>query len=96
MDDGETLDMFDEEQGIWQAGVLAPLVFDTLFTAMLRVAAKCLTDDAAIMDSMVQLKRKKKRGKKKRGKAWAGKADGGGRGQEEEEAHTYVVGHAVR
>lgn len=79
--------MFDMEQGIWQACVIAPFVFNTLFTAMLRVTEKCLTADAAIMDSMVRLQPKKEHVEKKRRKAWASKAVGGGK-EEKEEAHT--------
>ena len=75
LDDGECLDMFDVEQGLRQVCVLAPLLFDIVFTAVLRVAGKRVTADAVIMDSTVQLQRKKKRGKK-RGRARAGRVDG--------------------
>ena len=55
------------------------------FTAVLRVAEKRFTADAVIMDSMVQLQRKKEKGGKRRGRARAGRADGQ---RKEEEAQT--------
>ena len=56
------------------------LLPNTSFTAVLRVAEKHFIADAAIMDRMVQLQRKKEKGEKKRGKARATRADGGGGG----------------
>ena len=40
LDDGEYLDKFDVRQGLRQGCVLAPLVFNMFFTAVLRVAMK--------------------------------------------------------
>ena len=55
LDDGECSDMFDVKQSLRQRWVLAALMFNILFTAVLRVAEKRFTADAGIMDSMVQL-----------------------------------------
>ena len=55
LDDGESLDMLEEGQGLRQGGVLAPLQFNMFFTVVLRVAEKRFIADTAIMDSMVQL-----------------------------------------
>ena len=45
--------------------MLAPLLFNTFFTAVPRVAKKRFLADAAITDNMVQLQRKAKGEKKK-------------------------------
>ena len=63
--------------------MLAPLLFNMFFTALLRVAEKRFLADAAITDNMVQLQRKKEKGEKK-GTSRTGKVDGR-RGKEEEE-----------
>ena len=81
LDDGECSDMFEVRQGLGQGCVLASMLFNMFFTAVLRVAEKRFIADAAIMDSIVQLQRKEK-GEKKRGKTQVGKVDSGG--QEEE------------
>ena len=65
------------------ACVLAPLLFNMFFTAVLRVAEKRFLADAAITDNMVQLQRKKEKGEKK-GTSRTDKVDGR-RGKEEEE-----------
>ena len=59
--------------------MLAPVLFNMFFTAVLSVAEKRFLADAAIMDNMVQLQRKKKKGEKK-GTSRTGKVDGWGRG----------------
>ena len=63
LDNGECSDKFDVGQGLRQRCVLAPLLFNMLFTAVLRVAEKRFLADAAITDSMVQRQRKEKREK---------------------------------
>ena len=82
LDDGECSDKFGVGQGLGQGCVLAPLLFGTLFTAVLRVAEKRFLADAAITDNMMQLQRKEK--SEKKGTSSTGKVDGRG-GKEEEE-----------
>ena len=82
LDDGECSNKFDVGQGLRQGCVLAPLLFNMFFTAVLRVAGKRFLADAAITDNMVQLQQKEK-GEKK-GTSRTGKVDGR-RGKEEEE-----------
>ena len=81
LDDGECADKFDVWQGLRQGCVLAPLLFNTFFTVVLRVAEKRFLADAAITDNMVQLQRKEK--DKKKGTSRTGKVDGR-RGKEKE------------
>ena len=82
LEDKKCLDKFDVGQGLRQGCVLAPLLFNMFFTAVLRVAEKCFLADAAITDNMVQLQRKEK-GEKK-GNSRTGKVDGrrGKKGEE--------------
>ena len=68
--------MFDVDQDLRQGCVLAPLLFNMFFTAVLRVGEKSFTADAVIMDSMVQLPREKEKVGKKKGRARAGRVDG--------------------
>ena len=54
--------------------MLAPVLFNILFTAVLRVAEKRVLADAAITDNMVQLQQKENSDKK--GTSRTGKIDG--------------------
>ena len=83
LDDGERSDKFDVGQGLRQECVLAPPLFNMLFTTVLRVAEKRFLVDAAITDNMVQLQRKKEKGEKK-DTSRTEQVDGR-RGKEEEE-----------
>ena len=79
--------MFDVEQGLRQGRVLAPLLFNIFFTAVLRVAENRFTADA-ISDSMQE---RRKRGKK-------GGEGTGRKSRQTEEGGSCpdVVGNAVR
>ena len=57
LDDGEFSDKFDVGQGLTQRCVLAPLLFNMIFPAVLQVAEKRFLADAATTDNMVQLQR---------------------------------------
>ena len=83
LDDRECSDKFDVGQGLRQGCVLAPLLFNMFFTAVLRVAENRFLADAAITDNMVLLQRKKEKGEKK-GISRTSKVDAR-RGKEEEE-----------
>ena len=91
LDDGECSDKFDMGQGLRQGCVIAPLLFNMFFTAVLRVAEERSLADAAITDNMVQLQRKEKGEKKGTSRRQSRRAKGeeGGGGAE-------IVGYAVR
>ena len=72
--------------------MLAPLLFNMICAAVLRVAEKRFLVDAAITNNMVQLQRKEE-GEKK-GTSRTGKVDGR-RGKEGDEVQR-IVGYAVR
>ena len=78
LDDGECSDKFDVGQSLSQGCVLAPLLFNMFFTAVLRVAEKRFLADAAITDNMVQLQRKENQ-RKRALRAQATSTGGGGR-----------------
>ena len=91
LDGGECSNKFDVGQSLRQGCVLAPLLFNMFFTAVLRMAEKRFLADATITDNMVQLQRKEKARKKAlhaQAKSTA-EGEGGGGGAEN-------VGHAVR
>ena len=92
VDDEECSDRCDIGQGLRQGCVLAPLLFNMVFTAVLRVAEKRFLANAVITDNMVQVQRKKENGEKK-GISRTGKVDGrGGEGG----GDAKIVGNAVR
>ena len=74
LDDGDCSDEFDVGQGLRQGSVLAPLLFNMFFTAVLRVAEKRFLADAAITNNMVQLQHNEEGEKKCTSRA--GKVDG--------------------
>ena len=66
-----------------QGCVIAPLLFNMFFTAVLRVAEKRFLTDAAIMDNMVRIQRKEKgekKGTSRTGKVHGRGEEGGGGG----------------
>ena len=83
LDDGKCSDTFGMEQSLRQGCVLALVLLNIFYTAVLRVAEKRFTADA-IMDSMVQLPRMKEEGGGKEGKTRTGRVDG----QKKEAAQT--------
>ena len=64
LDDGDCSDKFAVGQGLWQGCVLAPLLLNMFFTAVLPVAEKPFLADAAITNNMVQLQQKEEGEKK--------------------------------
>ena len=80
-------------QGLREGYVLAPLLFNTFYTAVLRVAEKRFLADASITDNMVQLQRKKKKGEKK-GTSRTGKIDGRRKKGEDVQRFLWVILHA--
>ena len=90
-DDGECSDKFGVGQGLRQGCVLALLLFNMFFTAVLRVAEKRFFEYASITDNMVQLQRKGKGDKKGTSRRQSRRAEGEGGGGGAE-----IVGYAVR
>ena len=70
-DDGEYSDWFGVGQGLREGCVLAPLLFDMFFTAVLRVAVDWFSASADVVKNMVYTKERDKKG------------GGGGRGRPE-------------
>ena len=70
LDDRVCLRWFAVEQGLRQGCVLAPLVFNIFFAAVINMASTCFKVDKGIMDTLVTLR--KKSGAGGRGEATAG------------------------
>ena len=81
---GECSEKFDVGQDLRQECVLAPLLLNMVFTAVLRVAEKYFLADAVITDNMVQIQRKERRRGGYKGKPRSGKVDRWGEKEEEE------------
>ena len=62
LDDRVCSGWFDVEQGLRQSCVLAPLLFNIFFAAVINVASTRLKADKGIMDALVHLREKKKAG----------------------------------
>ena len=58
LDNGQCSDWFPVEQGLRQECVLAPLLFDIFFAAVIHVALTSLEADKDIMDALVNLRKK--------------------------------------
>ena len=72
LDDRVCLRWFAVEQGLRQGRVLAPLLFNIFFAAVINVASTRFKADEGIMDAVVHLR--KKRGAERRGEAAAGES----------------------
>ena len=72
LDDRVCSRWFAVEQGFYQRCVLAPLLFNVFFAALINVASTRSKVDKRIMDALVHLR--KKRGARRRGEATAGES----------------------
>ena len=72
LDDRVCLGWFAVEQGLRQGRVLAPLLFNIFFAAVINVASTRFKADEGIMDAVVHLR--KKRGAERRGEATGGES----------------------
>ena len=67
LDDRVYSGWFAAEQGLRQGCVLAPLLFNTFFAAVINVASTSFKADKGIMDALVHLRKKKWAGGARRG-----------------------------